>query len=407
MARGDKAYYCEKCGKTMNAENFYTSNNLEKYPDDGKLKLCKKCLTMHVDNYRPETYLWILKEVDVPYIPEEWNKILQSYINSNRKITPLSIIGRYLSKMKLVQYANARWADTEKLQELANKKVRETMTRQGYSEADIEETIMKGTVPIPENVEQPQEPALPPPNVDDYFARVSGGELDDDEFTEELTDEDRKYLRLKWGKTYKPEEWVRLEQLYNEMMESYDIQSAGHIDILKKCCKTSLKADQLLDIGDVEGAQKMVRMYDMLMKAGKFTAAQNKGESGDAVDSVSELIALCESDGFIPRYYVDGPQDKVDRTIQDLQNYTNTLIREELNLGNLIEGAMKQIELDKIKEAEQDADAADDDDLLEQELFEDTNSTVSDEDFTAFNDWEDDEESEQDELYKKLESGEL
>ena len=59
------------------------------------------------------------------------------------------------------------------------------------------------------------------------------------------------------------------------------------------------------------------------------------------------------------------------------------------------------------KEAEQDADAADDDDLLEQELFEDTNSTVSDEDFTAFNDWEDDEESEQDELYKKLESGEL
>ena len=104
-----------------------------------------------------------------------------------------------------------------------------------------------------------------------------------DDLDADLTDEDRKYLRLKWGKAYRPEEWVALEQLYNDMLASYDIQSAGHIDILKKCCKTSLKADQLLDIGDVEGAQKMVRMYDMLMKAGKFTAAQNKGESGEAV----------------------------------------------------------------------------------------------------------------------------
>jgi hypothetical protein len=50
-------------------------------------------------------------------------------------------------------------------------------------------------------------------------------------------------LRLKWGKTYKPEEWIKLEQLYNEFLQSYDIQSAGHIDTLKLICKTSLKAN--------------------------------------------------------------------------------------------------------------------------------------------------------------------
>jgi hypothetical protein len=99
------------------------------------------------------------------------------------------------------------------------------------------------------------------------------------------------------------------------MVESYDIQSAGHIDTLKMVCKTSLKANQLLDMGDVEGAQKMVKMYDMLMKSGKFTAAQNKAEKGEFVDSFSELFAICEKDGFVPRYYTDGPQDKVDRTI--------------------------------------------------------------------------------------------
>jgi hypothetical protein len=69
-------------------------------------------------------------------------------------------------------------------------------------------------------------------------------------------------LRLKWGKTYKAEEWIRLEQLYEDMMNSYDIQVAGHIDTLKMVCKTSLKANQLLDIGDIEGAQKMVKMYN-------------------------------------------------------------------------------------------------------------------------------------------------
>ena len=147
-------------------------------------------------------------------------------------------------------------------------------------------------------------------------------------------------------------------------------------------CKTSLKANQLLDIGDVEGAQKMVKMYNELMKSGKFTAAQNKAESGEYVDSISELVALCEKDGFIPRYYTEGPQDKVDRVLQDLQSYTKTLVTEEMNLGNLIEKAVKQIELDRIKEAEESAEAADDEEMMENSLFADENETpLNDEDF--------------------------
>jgi hypothetical protein len=54
------SHYCEVCGKTMDEKEFYTSRNLEKYPDGGKLNQCKKCITMHVDNWDPETYKWIL-----------------------------------------------------------------------------------------------------------------------------------------------------------------------------------------------------------------------------------------------------------------------------------------------------------------------------------------------------------
>ncbi|MBR4845242.1 MAG: hypothetical protein IKU98_02350, partial [Bacteroidaceae bacterium] len=117
------------------------------------------------------------------------------------------------------------------------------------------------------------------------------------------------------------------------MMSSYDIQGAGHIDTLKLVCKTSLKANQLIDMGDVEGFQKMQKSYDSLMKSGNFTAAQNKAESGDFVDSIGELIEMCEKQGYIERYYTDNPKDKVDITIQDMQRYTRTLIEEETNLS--------------------------------------------------------------------------
>jgi hypothetical protein len=49
-----------------------------------------------------------LKEVDVPYIPEEWNKLLESYGQDRRKVTGMTILGRYLSKMKLKQFRDYR-----------------------------------------------------------------------------------------------------------------------------------------------------------------------------------------------------------------------------------------------------------------------------------------------------------
>ena len=105
----------------MSDKEFYGSNNTEKYPE-GKLDLCKKCISMHVDNWNPETYLWILQECDVPYIPDEWSKLLETYARNPEKVTGMTILGRYLSKMKLKQYKEYRWEHTEFLQQLADNK---------------------------------------------------------------------------------------------------------------------------------------------------------------------------------------------------------------------------------------------------------------------------------------------
>ena len=250
--------------------NFYKTQNLEKYPD-GYLRQCKSCLTMHVDNWDPSTYVWILQECDVPYVPKEWDKLMETYAKDKTQVTGTTIIGRYLAKMQLRQWKDFRWKDTQFLQELEDKKTKEAMLRQNYSAAAIKEVIdeQRATIPETENVEIPDFSKYENSSssgYEDYFDKQDP--LSDQTF--DLTDEDRLALRLKWGKSYRPEEWVRLEQLYQEMENSYDISGAGHEDILKLVCKTSLKANQLLDIGDVDGAQKMVKMYDSLMKSGKF-----------------------------------------------------------------------------------------------------------------------------------------
>lgn len=180
------------------------------------------------------------------------------------------------------------------------------------------------------------------------------------------------------------------------MMGSYDIQTAGHKNILELVCKSSLKANQLIDIGDIDGFQKTSKAYDGLMKSGNFTAVQNKTDKGEYVDSISELVQICETDGFIPRYYVDEPKDKIDRILQDLQGYTRSLILEETNLSDMFETAIKQIEEDNERAAKISTIDDDEDEAmlaeLEAQLFaastEDKEDELTDDDFEDFYEWE-------------------
>lgn len=389
------SHYCEKCGKMMDDTQFYTSKNIEKYPPDGKMSTCKKCLTMHVDNWDPETYKWILQEIDVPYIKEEWDALLERYGKDPKKITGLTIIGRYLSKMKLKQWNKYTWADTEKLEQRSKQEKTTLMQSQGFTEEEIQQQLsMDRTPPKPKGLDTPQAPVGIPEYID----------LDnqEDEFSDQLTEEDKLMLRLKWGRGYSWEQRVRMEQLYNDMMNSYDIQGAGHKDTLIMICKASLKANELIDAGDIDGFQKMQKAYDSLMKSGKFTAAQNKGESGEFIDSIGELVALCEREGFIPRYYTDGPQDKVDRTLQDLQQYTHTLVTEEMNLGNMIEASLREIVKDKEREAHIDVEDSDEDD----ELFDYEGATeLTDEDYEEYEDMKEQDRDKDEEMLNNILEG--
>lgn len=348
---------CSKCGKTMDAKNFYT------HKDGSKTSLCKKCLTMHINNFEEDTFTWILKDMDVPYVPEEWNVLRdRAYAKDPTSVNTMSVLGKYLSKMKLTQWKKYGWADSEAIN-LENKLKKEEAERQAqifeeqiqkeFERGDITEAQYKTLMSTQSQVEEIKNMPLPQKSVatptsaiatDGYFNEsnfIPEEELIDPGI--ELTKEDRLALAIKWGRLYKDHEWVELERTYNNMMKSFDIQDADSKNTLILICKVNLKANQALDCGDYDGFKKLSTTLEAMRKSAKFTAAQNKEAKGGFVDAVGQLVEYCEKKkGKIPEYDISEPEDIVDKIIMDLKEYNKDLIYADPTLAAQIEDYLKK-----------------------------------------------------------------
>ena len=347
--------FCEKCGKSMDEGQFYT------YKSGKKTELCKKCLTMHIDNFDERTFLWILEKMDVPYVAEEWNVLRDRAYAKNPNLNGMSVFGKYLSKMKLKQWKDYGWADSEKIRQLRDEKTEEERAfaeeqreylKTRFEAGEISEAEYRTLATTEDQYQRDiaaassNNPYLGPDNPYQEKNFIKEEELPDP--ASELTQEDKVYLAMKWGRLYQPSEWIELERMYEEMMNSFDIQDADTMATLILLCKTNLKMNQQLDNGDIEGFQKLSKVSESLRKTAKFTAAQNKEKKDDFVDSVGELVALCEKEGgFIPRFCTDIPQDKVDLTLKDMNEYLRKLVTQDLGFGQQIEDAIKKIQIQK------------------------------------------------------------
>ena len=361
---------CQRCNRKLAQIQFYT------YKDGSKCEICKLCLTAHIDNFDPNTFEWILEKMDVPYIPEEWNILRdKAFAKDPYKMNGMSVIGKYLAKMKLKQWKDSSYADTEKIlkerQAERLKKEKAEAEQKSRYEAELKVKLSEGKITLAEYQTlvstQTQNKELPPQlgNVitgqhlsqqyqvrgqpKSYAEALSQAKnpfqeqnfLSEDEIPdpgEKLDKDDKLYLAMKWGRLYKPSQWVALEQLYNEFMNSFDIQGAARIDTLKKICKTSLKMDEAIDSGDIDSYQKLSKVYDNLMKSAKFTEAQNRDKDSNNIDSASAIVDFVQShSGQIPRLHIDQPQDIVDQIIFDLKTYNRNLIYQDKSLAREIE----------------------------------------------------------------------
>ena len=370
---------CQKCKREMDDINFYTYRNGQKH------KYCKTCLTMHINNFEPQTFVYILKDMDVPWLPWEWNNLRdKAYAKGPQKMNGTSVIGKYLSKMKLKQFKDARWADTQRLQQEHNKLVAAQkeedeayalQLKQQFQNGEISEAQYRTFVSTTfqkQHETNTNHDAIGSNNMFNEKDFISQDDIPD--FSDQLTLEDKQRMALKWGRTYKVSEWIQLQKKYTEMMQSFDIQDADSKNTLIFICKTDLKMNQAIDCGDVQGYQKLSRVYDTLRKSAKFTAAQNKEEKNDFIDSIGELVAYCEKNGGqIPKYEIDTPYDIVDKIINDLKEYNKTLIYEDTALARQIQDYIKEARAaaakkkDKIQAKEKGLDAPQlsDKDILE------------------------------------------
>lgn len=368
----------------MDDTNFYTYKNGEKFEQ------CKNCLTMHVDNYDESTFLWILQKADVPYIPEEWNILRdRAYAKNPQKMNGMSVVGKYLSKMKLKQWKNYSWADSERLQEEKAKFLAQKQEQNKAYSDEILGQFQRGQITqaqyrtlVDSAYQREHEYVLraapkqrqDPVGQDNMFNEnnfISQEELPD--LSSQLSLEDKQYLAMKWGRTYKVSQWIELQKKYTEMMDSFDIQDADSKNTLIFICKTYLKMNQAIDCGDVQGYQKLSKVYDALRKSAKFTAAQNKEEKGDFIDSVGQLVAYCEREGGrIPRYEIKTSNDIVDKVIDDMKSYTRNLIYEDTSLARQIQDYIKQAKAaisNKKDRAEAKAKGLDEPELSDQDIL--------------------------------------
>lgn len=371
MAAEDKKV-CIKCKKKKRLIDFYTKKNGE------PIELCKDCLTLHIDNFDETTFVWILEKLDVPYVPNEWNSLRdKAYQRLGRKMTGKSVLGRYLSKMHLKQWKDYSWKDTETLQEQAKREAEEELAdnpelaaiaaqaKEKYEAGEISEaeyrTFMDSGAQKKEDESKggyiAGEANAMTPGMEFYNEEkfISDEEMPHPE--DELTQEDKVYLAMKWGRLYKADELLALEKQYHDMKEGFDVNDPDTENSLILLCKTTLKMNQNLDAGDYDGYQKLSKVADSLRKTANFTAAQNKEKRDDFINCIGDLVTFCEKEeGFIPEFQIDVPYDIVDEIIQDQKEYTKSLIYQDKSLARLIEDHLKDMK--NLEQQKRDRDAA-------------------------------------------------
>lgn len=376
--------FCPKCQKTMAEANFYI------LPNGTHCEMCKSCLTMHINTYEEDSFLWILQKFDLPYVPQEWKKRREAEFTKAFNKAKMSgskdpqtaaynmtkgnsvVFGKYLAQMKLKQWKKWHWADNDKIQEeLARKnkafeeseqgqelKKTQENIKEAYENGEISEAQYRTYLDMGTPIEQPK-------SLEEEFLEAGGASkaeagspmtsnaypenehpyevVDVPDPGAELTDEDKLYLAMKWGRFYTAADWVWLEKKYNDFMESFDIQGAARIDTLMMICKTSLKMNAAIDAGDFDTYQKLSRVYDSMMKAAKFTEAQRKEEKSGEFDSVGQIVFFAEKEkGKISRKDFNYEGDIIDEAIDNLKRYNRELIESDSALAQQIENYLKR-----------------------------------------------------------------
>jgi hypothetical protein len=154
---------------------------------------------------------------------------------------------------------------------------------------------------------------------------------------EELRPSKLKELRLKWGDVVTESDLVRMERYFNRSLSEWAITKETEKDQLRKIVRLSVMMDNNLATGKPD--KDLLGMYDKLVTQLHKTVG-NKQQVG--YNSLSQLTAFIERNGYKPQFYDGVPRDEIDMMMNDIQSYLRDLVSSEVNFEEMLERAIEK-----------------------------------------------------------------
>lgn len=270
MAKKFTLKNCAECGSTFGPEGYIESKS--PFFPDGHLPICNNCIEKMVIKTEKN---WNIADklcqwADFPFIINEWISLFET----NREKTFL-----VYSRMFKSNYTGVDWSELN----------------QHYLELQKEDTLRY---------------------------EIPG-----------MSEEKIKELKLKWGMQYCTEDLYYLEQLYNGLMNTQNVNGDLQLDQAKKLCKVSLIIDERIRAGD--DFDKMLGSYEKLTKVAEFNPKNVKNAVD--FDSVGEVCAFLEKRGWQNKFYDGAIKDEVDNTMKNIQAYNRKLYTNESGMAEEID----------------------------------------------------------------------
>lgn len=274
---------CNLCGQSFGPGGFAKTKSIF-YPD-GCLPFCNDCIDEYLETKDDDQKtIWekvdkLCQMVDIPFSPKEWQNIYD--------MNPIGAFGRYTEVFLGTEYENFGWADYYQ----AFKRLRE----KGLAEKELPE------------------------------------------LREARLNEQRK----RWGANYDEEAMDYLDQLYNGLLATQNVNGTLQTDQAIKICKLSYLID--CRIRDGADFDKVLGAYDKMVKIGEFTPKNVKNIND--FDTIGELVKWFEKRGWRAKYFDKVNRDIVDETMKNIQTFNQRLYTNESGIGEQITNRIEMLKM--------------------------------------------------------------
>ncbi len=174
-----------------------------------------------------------------------------------------------------------------------------------------------------------------------------------------------------WGRNWEPDEYIRLESFYREMIDINKPETPQDKDYIKKIAKLSVQIDKAIESGNSSSAKSLGDLYSKYMSDARLrTSDMSEADKSGGIRRFCDIFAEVEKDDFIPpwEYYrkINGvKQDIVDKTIMFILNFmlkfnksekltTPPLDTPKLEPDEIDENAVSLIELSDLEDLDSD-----------------------------------------------------